>query len=362
MKINGNIVQGIYKYDPLIGDTGIEFTKGDFVVCGDSIYTCIAESVSGVNPIDDTENQYFLPYPGSQITTASEFFQYVDSGIGGDKYVSAQSIYGILQGYQFGLDITGVISAWIDKNGDTTLNLSSITKNPIDNLMLTEDLNRGMVKISHELPQIVDTTLNGVPFSTLFGFLDNSDPEKKLDYQLILSQYTYKSSSTTYVRVQEMTSPLSGVSVYRFLTWKEGNFPIDGGAISRWRSVYSYSKAIQTKLYALDIYYKTLADQISAKKASLSGSFRFKEISFNGSSVILSRDGVYTISLLGDVEDKTYSESATFRISIGSSSYTVNLKTLSGAIVVDNNSGVVRITGGSNIRVVSIYLREEIES
>ena len=351
MKINGNIVQGIYKYN---SGEGIEFTKNDLVVSGDSIYICDAESVSGVDPADDTENQYYRPYPGSQIITASEFFQYVDSGIGGDKYVSAQSIYGILQGYQFGLDITGVVSAYIDKNGDTTLDLTSITDNPIDNLMLTEELNRGMIKISHELPQIVDGTVYGTSFSTLFGFLDKNDPNtgSPIDYQLLLSQYTYKSSSTVYVRVQEMTSPLSGVSVYRYMTWKEGNFPADGGAVSGWRSVFSYSKAIQSKLAALDQYYNSLATQIQAKKNSLSGSFRFKEVySGSGSRATGLSSGVYTVCLQGSVNSKTYAESVT--VKVGGSSYTVYLTKLSGSISISGST-----ISASGATIVSIYGRE----
>ena len=49
----------------------------------------------------------------------------------------------------------GVITDWIDQNGDTTLILSNITDRPLDNLMLTETLNRGTVKIDWRLKQIV---------------------------------------------------------------------------------------------------------------------------------------------------------------------------------------------------------------
>ena len=351
MKINGNIVQGIYKYV-----SGEEYTSGDFVVSGDSIYICDAESVKNIDPATDTEYQYYRPYPGSQIITASEFFENSDS----EKYVSAQSIYGILQRYQFGLDITGVITDYIDENGDTTLDLSSITNNPIDNLMLTKELNRGMIKISHNLPQIIDGTVQGESFSTIFGFVNRND-----DYQLILSQYTYKSSSTNYVRVQEMMSPLSGVSVYRYMSWKEGNFPNDGGAMSGWKNVFSYSKAIKSKLDALTMYYSTLGEQIRAKKASMS-SFRFREVYTGSGSETRSgskgggrstvtdlSNGVYTVCLQGTVDDKIYAESLTVRVD--GSSYTVYLSKLSGSVEV---SGSTLIVSGASI--ISIYGRENI--
>ncbi len=363
MKIKGNVVQGIYKYS---SDDGIEFTKNDLVVSGSSIYICVAESVSGVDPANDTENQYFRPYPGSQIMTASEFFQYLETGVGGDKYVSAQSIYGILQKYQFGLDMTGMISAYIDENGDTTLDLASVTDNPIDNLMLTENLNRGMVKISHELPQIIDGTLNGVPFSTLFGYLDKKDSVDgeivEVDYQLLLSQYTYRTSANNYVRIQELMSPFSGVSVYRYLTWKRDNFPTDGGAVSGWRSVFSYSKAIKNKLDALGIYYKSLADQIQAKKASLAGSFRFKEVYSGGSggtTVTGLSSGVYTICLQGKAVGSTniYTESVTVRV--GNNSYTVYPTKISGT-TINVGSSTISISADSTTTIVSIYGREKI--
>jgi hypothetical protein len=86
--------------------------------------------------------------------------------------------------------------------------------------MLTETLNRGMVKVSWELDQVKNGSINDRPFSTLFGFLDKVDADTGLpiDYQLILSQYTYKQTDTLYIRIQEMVSPLSGVSVYRYMS------------------------------------------------------------------------------------------------------------------------------------------------
>ena len=37
-----------------------------------------------------------VPYPGSKIMSASEYFEYVKSGSGEDKYISSKALMGIL--------------------------------------------------------------------------------------------------------------------------------------------------------------------------------------------------------------------------------------------------------------------------
>ena len=349
MIINGQRVQGLFIYNS--ESSSIEFTKNDLVVSGDNIYICNVESISGIDPATDTSFEYYQPYPGSKIITASEFFTYVKNGREVDKYVSSQAIKGILQGYQFGLDMEGVITDWIDKNGDTTLILSSPTDRPLDNLMLTETLNRGMVKVSHELSQIVDGTVSDKSFSTIFGFLE----KEGVDYQLLLSQYTYKSSSTMYVRVQEMTSPLTGVSVYRYMTWESGSFPSDGNVISGWRNVFSYSSAIKSKLDALQDYYVNLARQRKAQVDALVGSFRFREVYSGGNSVTGLESGIYTVCVRGIDQNQHYiSESVV--VKVGDTSYDLYLNNISGHLSITSSS--ITLTD-SDASIVSIYSREE---
>jgi len=365
MIINNNRIQGLYIYNS--DSENIEFTKGDLVVSGDCIYVCDANIISGVDPAEDTSYEYYHPYPGSKIMSASEYFQWVKDG-GEDKYISSQAIMGILQGYQFGLNMEGVVTDWIDQNGDTTLKLSNITDRPIDNLMLTETLNRGMVKIDWRLGQIVGGEINGVSFSTLFGFLDKTDPEsgEPIDYQLMLSQYTYKQDSNLFIRIQELMSPLSGVSVYRFMSWREGEFPVDGNTISSWRNVFSYSSAIQSKLDALTKYYNRIQDQIAAERAALRGSFRFREAYIGGEETkIVSglEQGVYTICLEGFVLNGTYTESMTVRLKSGMSTYNINPLKLSGKIKLSfsGGTGTIELVDPDNVtKFISIYRREEI--
>lgn len=371
MIINNKKVQGLYIYNT--DSEGIEFTKDDLVVSGNNIYVCDAESVSGIDPALDTSYEYYHPYPGSKIISASEYFQYIKEG-GSDKYISSQALSGILQGYQFGLGMEGVIEDWIDKNGDTTLNIDHITDRPLDNLMLTETLNRGMVKIDRRLEQIVGGEISGTSFSTMFGFLDKTDEEtdSQVDYQLILSQYTYKQTDTSWIRIQEMMSPLSGVSVYRYMSWDDGEFPSSGNIISSWRNVFSYSKAIQSKLDALQEYYNSLADQIRTQISSVIGCFRFKEV-YNGSSYENTTkieelpEGVYTVCLEGDVGGRVYTDSVTIRLKNRMPIYPVFFNKLSGYIRLSfdtsvNNGGSIELICTENeTRFLSIYSREEKE-
>ena len=354
MIINNNRVQGIYIYNE--DSKSIEFTKNDLVISGDCIYVCNSDVVYGIDPAEDTSNEYYTPYPGSKISTASEFFQYVN-GEGYDKYVSTQAIKGILQGYQFGLDMEGVITDYIDKNGDTTLVLSSPTDRPLDNLMLTETLNRGMIKVYHELEQIVDGEISGTPFSTVFGFLE----KEGIDYYLILSQYTYKSSDTMYIRVQEMTSPLTGVSVYRYMSWSGGEFPSDGNVISGWRNVFSYSSAIQSKLNALQDYYSNLARQQKARVDALEGSFRFKERWSSGNSIDNLENGIYTVCVIGasaSRTDHTLSESVV--LSLNGSGYSLYFNSLPGylSITVSGGKHKIELKDSPASSIISVYSRE----
>lgn len=359
MIINNKRVQGLYLYDN--SSRSIEFTKGDLVVSGDSIYVCDAESVSGINPAEDTYYEYYHPYPGSKIATASEYFQYIKSGEdeGLNKYVSCQALKGILQGYQFGLNMEGEIEDWIDGNGQTSLSLSSISDRPLDDLMLTETLNRGIIKVSHRLGQIASGTVNGNPFSTLFGFVDKVDAKTGLpiEYQLVLSQYTYKQSDTLYIRVQELMSPLAGVSVYRYMYWDIDNFPVGGNIISSWRNVFSYSTVIQSKLDTINQYYETIESQYSAKVRALQGSFRFKEVATSGSSITNLGVGVYTVCLKGTVDGLVYSESVTVRLVRGSSEYDIHFNKLEGNLHITPSSISLECSPNQT-EIISVYGRD----
>ena len=370
MIIDGKHVRGIFVYSD-----GIEYEKDDFLVSGDCIYICTADNptnvngtVSGIDPANDTGYTNFKPYPGSKILSASEFFDYVESGgTLEDKYVSSQSLLGILQGYQFGVGMTGLIEDYIGKDGESSLNLNVLTENPIDNLMLTETLNNGVLRVSHKLRQIVDGTYNNEPLSIYLGILNaiNDSTGGELDYYLILRQYTYKTSETKFVRLQEMISPVSGVSVYRYMSWDNGNFPSDSGVISGWRSVYSYSSDVLSKLNALSSFYNNISVQMKGKLESISGSFRFKETATATATTVTElSSGVYTVCVSGTPSGKTtrISDSVTLRINGAMNIYFAS--GLPGYLKVETSgSNKYKITwtdAGTEDKIESVYLRETI--
>jgi len=170
-----------------------------------------------------------------------------------------------------------------------------------------------------------------------------------------------------YMRIQEMFSPLTGVSVYRYMSWSEDYFPKEGNVISGWRNVFSYSSAIQSKLDALQEYYTTLANQQKARVDALVGSFRFKEVYTGpGTSVTGLDNGVYTVNIQGVIggsltTDMERAESVVVRLS--GSAFNLQLNSLSSfgylSITVSsgkNNISLVRTSGTLNI--ISVYKRE----
>ena len=81
MIINNTHVQGIFLYS-----SDVDYERGDFVVSGDSIYICTASNptdalrntVSGIDPATDTTGNFKM-YPGDKISTAQEYYDYVNN-------------------------------------------------------------------------------------------------------------------------------------------------------------------------------------------------------------------------------------------------------------------------------------------
>lgn len=81
MIINNTHVQGIFLYS-----SDVDYERGDFVVSGDSIYICTASNptdtlrntVSGIDPAKDTTGNFKM-YPGDKISTAQEYYDYVNN-------------------------------------------------------------------------------------------------------------------------------------------------------------------------------------------------------------------------------------------------------------------------------------------
>lgn len=303
MLINNKHVQGIFLYTE--NSSQVEFEKNDFVVSGDCIYLCTAENptnkvnntVSGIDPADDLRYENFKPYPGERAITAEEYFKAISSGSDvEDKYISSQALLGILQRYNFGLSMTGIIKDYI-KEGETSLVLGYDTSSPLDDLILTKDLNNGVVYVDPALEQIQNgVTYNGSKFSVLFGFSENTRV-KDSEYNLILRQYTYQATDTIKTRVQELVNPFDAVVVFRYITWENDDFPGDISSISGWKSSYSYSKAIKDKINTLELFYQDSQNQWESKFNTLAGMFRFKKEIVIDETYSDLEEGIYTVSV-----------------------------------------------------------------
>ena len=371
MRINNKSVQGIFLYTE--NSSQIEFEKNDFVVSGDCIYICTAENptnttngtVSGIDPVTDTKNENFKPYPGSRMITADEFFKYIeeagDDGVE-DKYISAQALVGILQRYNFGMSMTGTIHDYIKTDG-TNMVLGYQTDMPLDDLMLTESLNNGTIYVDPELSQIQNgLTYNGIEFSTLFGY---STSPRGFSYNLVLRQYTYESSSTTTTRVQELVNPFAGITVYRYLTWTSGNFPVSMASASAWRSSYSYGSSIRDKLTALEEFYQASQTQWASKYNALKGTFKFIKVPLTDeTSFIVSGDGMYTVTIQEPISGGSNyytSRSASIYVKVTSvgTPVTVYFPGSSSYLTIRNTT--VTLGGTAGAKIIDVYGRKEYE-
>lgn len=375
MLINNKHVQGIFLYTE--NSSQVEFEKNDFVVSGDCIYLCTAENptnkvnntVSGIDPADDLRYENFKPYPGERAITAKEYFEAISGGFDvEDKYISSQALLGILQRYNFGLSMTGIIKDYI-KEGDTSLVLGYDTSSPLDDLMLTKDLNNGVVYVDPALEQIQNgVTYNGSKFSVLFGFSENTRV-KDSEYNLILRQYTYQATDTIKTRVQELVNPFDAVVVFRYITWENDDFPGDISSISGWKSSYSYSKAIKDKINTLELFYQDSQNQWESKFNTLAGMFRFKKEIVIDETYSDLEEGIYTVSV-SKTENNGMICTDTITVQINPSitgqkycissfgpSYYVEIEALS-------TQGLARLKVGRDsmlFKIVEVYGRKEYE-
>ena len=375
MLINNKHVQGIFLYTE--NSSQVEFEKNDFVVSGDCIYLCTAENptnkvnntVSGIDPADDLRYENFKPYPGERAITAKEYFEAISGGFDvEDKYISSQALLGILQRYNFGLSMTGIIKDYI-KEGDTSLVLGYDTSSPLDDLILTKDLNNGVVYVDPALEQIQNgVTYNGSKFSVLFGFSENTRV-KDSEYNLILRQYTYQATDTIKTRVQELVNPFDAVVVFRYITWENDDFPGDISSISGWKSSYSYSKAIKDKINTLELFYQDSQNQWESKFNTLAGMFRFKKEIVIDETYSDLGEGIYTVSV-SKTENNGMICTDTITVQINPSitgqkycissfgpSYYVEIEALS-------TQGLARLKVGRDsmlFKIVEVYGRKEYE-
>ena len=296
MILNNTHIQGLFVYSD-----DIEFEKGDFVVLGNTIYTCIAENptnldnntVSGKNPSTDPEN--FAPYLGDKIDNINDYFNLISSSSSSSKdgVLSAHLISEILNCYLLGMNEKGIISEYI-YNGDEDNDILSISsglsnfleskdkESILDNL-LTSEINNAVLKISRNLPEI----------KNLLPSVNNEDlifNKSNLSY-VILRQYTYSTSETDYSRLQEIIDPAYSITMFRS---GSGTLSEDGKIniidIGDFKRSYLEIDFMDNVRKLQKIFLDKITDLEKTKK-SLINSFRFKEVSsINNSEVFFQCD------------------------------------------------------------------------
>lgn len=289
MIINGTHVQGIFLYS----DT-IEFEKGDFVVYNNTIYICTAENpnnenftVSGKNPQTDREN--YSVYPGNRISTAQEYFDYVENPTTiEDKYISSHTLSKILSTYMNGFNEKGIISNYISYNNGSLSFSSNLeeylhqveVENILDTILGVDNLNNAIFRISRSI--VNDILDDNIPLDSLY-----SDEDKE---SVILKQYTYSISNDTNpsnrYRIQELIDPINTVVMYRFSKYPYKSTDI----ISGWKSSFVDSNFLNEVNYVKN-YYNNLIKELEREKTKLNNNFLFRNVAIEkNSSISLSCD------------------------------------------------------------------------
>lgn len=291
MIINNTHVQGIFLYSK-----DIEFEKGDFVVSGDCIYICTAENptnttnntVSGIEPSTDLKN--FNTYLGNKTVSVEEYYEYKNTGLGEDKYVSSHVLCKILENLMFGVGDNGIITEHVlvdsENNVSYSTNIEEAIKevteslSPLDKVLRAESLNNGLVRISRSLvPELISELPNDLPNS--YSSADKNS--------VILKQYTYidnSESTSPYFRVQELIDHINGLVFYRYsksIPGSDGKVNWSIGNISTWKrsSINGNFLDEVNKVYTWCIQEKA---NIESLKSELIGNFKFKNITITKGS------------------------------------------------------------------------------
>ena len=291
MILNNTHIQGLFIYSD-----DIEFEKGDFVVYGNTIYTCIAgnptnssnNTVSGKNPSTDPEN--FAPYLGDKIDNINDYFDLIsdaESSSNKDGILSVHLISQILNSYLLGMNEKGIISEYLyngNEDNDVLFISSGLSnfieskdKESILDRLITSDINNAVIKISRDLPEIKD----------LLPSIENKDiifTKEKLSY-VILRQYTYSTSEETYSRLQEIIDPAFAITMYRSgdgVMTEDGKISIsDIGEFKR-----SYLEInFMDNVRKLQKVFTDKIKELEETKKSLVNSFRFKEVPVGSSNI-----------------------------------------------------------------------------
>lgn len=277
MILNNSHQTGIFKYSD-----EVYFEKGDFVVDGTCIYVCESpQPVIGIRPSLDTSRDYYSEYPGNKITTASEYYDYVNSldrqEAVEDKYVSSHVLCEILENMYFGFGDNGMVDDHVIYNPNTGIEysirgvreiLDNSYMNVLNDIIRDNDLNNGLVRISRNLPEIRDLLV-----------ASSSESESSI---ILLKQYTYRNSSdSTPFRVQELMDPEKNKLYYRFAKGsvnEDNSIDFTDASVSSWKNLYSNNEDIINKLSAVDDYYNRKIQEAEDIYRIIEGRYCYREV------------------------------------------------------------------------------------
>lgn len=278
MIINNTHVQGIFIYSP-----DVEYERGDFVVSGDSIHICTAanptnlanRTVKGIDPAKDSTGNFKM-YPGDKVSTAKEYYDYVNGRLSWefkssaleveqalgmepgtfpnnvvssrdalpravhegdaykvgtpttgyeyayipyheDKYISGNVLNEILQDTFFGVNEEGLITNYVISNG-----LDDEGNEIIDYSIggsISNIENGRILDAIMKSPDLNNGMFNvSRSLSEIATLVDRSSEVESV----LVKQYTYIDSGVgnKRVRIQELIDPVIGSISYR---WAEGN-------------------------------------------------------------------------------------------------------------------------------------------
>lgn len=269
MKINNISIQGVFKYSK-----NLEFEKGDFIIYNGVLYTCTGANPEEKLTPDDPNQTNFNVYLGDRITTADEYFKYIDyikdnrnREYVEDKYVSSHALSEILNHYLFGVNEKGVITEWIKYDGNGIVYSKGLEEilgaradvDVLDEIFYAYDeLNNVLLKVDPlAVPRIVG---------------EGTENYRALvkDEFVIFRQYTINVGDGKIQRCQELINPLQGTVWYRGGNVGDGNATI-------WRSSFYYGRSDQGDVkYTLDYlydYYRTATRQLRITKENLENTF-----------------------------------------------------------------------------------------
>jgi len=282
MLLNNSHVQGIFKYSD-----DIEFEKDDFVVEGNCIYICTSsEPIKRKRPSKNPD--YYTAYPGDKITTAEEYYNYLNTRENGeDKYVSAYALCDILENMYFGFGDNGLITDHVIYNPAEGIDYSirsvkevlrSYTPGILNRILQTENLNNGYVKISRNIKEVSDILQEDYNSETFESSV------------VILRQYTYLDSvrENTKFRIQELIDPEKNRIYFRFSKGEIIDDITYFNSASPWKNIYSNDEETRNKLNTIEDYYRTKTLEIQDLYNRLKGKYCYRNVEISNPSSVIS--------------------------------------------------------------------------